>query len=862
MTTAKPVKEDVWINTCCNMCFCGCAIRVHRVDGVVVKIEGNPDSPVGEGRVCSKGAAGIAMLYDPNRKSKPMVRTNPKKGVGIDPGWKEISWDEAYDLCAEKIGAVLKKDPKKMLTYSFITSVPGITMVKTLFCNIAGGFNLMSDICGAAIHSIYDCFNATGNAAPDYDYCKYLLQFGTQAGTATRHGFNMTVRRFAEAREKGCKLVSVDPHMSASAEKADRWVPIRPGTDAAMALSIAYVLIHELDVYDAAYLKKFTDSASLVDVRTGRYLREAETQKPLVWDLTAGCAKAFDDPTIGDLALNGEFTINGRQYKTAFTVYCEHIKSYSPEATEKTTTVPAEVVRTIAKELAEAACIGSTITIDGKEMPYRPVAIDSFSGISRHKHAFLSHYAILSLNTILGSQNVPGGLIGFAPANEGYPETHLPSWQPPVWKESNMIGATSLMFPFPDSIYDCVRNKIGWKGRDLPMYGLQPFNKFDSHFIFPVQTHPEVYKQEPAELLFLYAGNLLKNWGNLDDMVTFMESFEYVIGMDHYLNDSSYFYDLYLPEATYLERWEIPPNLSFNHHTIGGLSTPWAYSLRQPVVPARDGAPGSFEFCNEIASRLGLTAGWNNFYNFVLRLDQGEYKLDPDKKYEITDILDRIYKTWFGPSHDLKWFQEHGVITYPRKVEEVYMYPFRDARIPLYLECMLEGKEKVEAVVKEIGIPWETDDWQPLPDWKPCIDHEIPEPGYDLFPVYYTNSSNTDTWQINNPWLNEINENDPYGYNIEINSATAKAKGLRSGDRVILRSSRGQETTGRLIVVEGVHPEVLGVCGGSWGHFLEYLMGKGKGTSANTLVEGIDAKRLCHISAAYDQCVRVKLIKM
>ena len=85
--------------------------------------------------------------------------------------------------------------------------------------------------------------------------CDYLIQFGTQAGTATRHGFNMTADKFARRRaEDGLRLVNFDPHMSAGAEKADLWVPIRPGSDAAAALAMAYVFIHELDLIDRDYL--------------------------------------------------------------------------------------------------------------------------------------------------------------------------------------------------------------------------------------------------------------------------------------------------------------------------------------------------------------------------------------------------------------------------------------------------------------------------------------------------------------------------------------------------------------------------------------------------------------------------------
>lgn len=103
----KPVvHEDVWVPSTCALCYGTCSILAHRVDGTVIKIEGNPDSAVGKGRLCGKGVSGIMTHYDPNRLRYPMRRTNPKKGLYEDPGWKRISWTEAMDEIAEVLRKV------------------------------------------------------------------------------------------------------------------------------------------------------------------------------------------------------------------------------------------------------------------------------------------------------------------------------------------------------------------------------------------------------------------------------------------------------------------------------------------------------------------------------------------------------------------------------------------------------------------------------------------------------------------------------------------------------------------------------------------------------------------------------------
>ena len=240
---AYDAAEGTWVPTTCNMCFNNCSIKAHVVDGTVVELTGNPDSPIGSGHICAKGAAGIMQLYDPARITKPLKRTNPKKGFDEDPGWEEISWDEAYDTIVQKFGEAAAKDPKLNMGASMVAGLIGsVWRSLTLGCAFGVSEGTSSDICGAGVHICEFLLTGDGNAMPDYDNVDYLIQFGTQAGTATRHGFNMTADKFARRRaEDGLRLVNFDPHMSAGAEKADLWVPIRPGSDAAAALAMAYV---------------------------------------------------------------------------------------------------------------------------------------------------------------------------------------------------------------------------------------------------------------------------------------------------------------------------------------------------------------------------------------------------------------------------------------------------------------------------------------------------------------------------------------------------------------------------------------------------------------------------------------------
>src|SRR3990167_4115541 len=87
----EKILDDVWIPSVCRVCSNSCGIRVHRRDGVIVKIEGDPENPHNYGRICAKGMANIMSLYDPSRPQVPLVRTNSQKGLGIDPKWRQVS---------------------------------------------------------------------------------------------------------------------------------------------------------------------------------------------------------------------------------------------------------------------------------------------------------------------------------------------------------------------------------------------------------------------------------------------------------------------------------------------------------------------------------------------------------------------------------------------------------------------------------------------------------------------------------------------------------------------------------------------------------------------------------------------------
>jgi hypothetical protein len=205
--------EDVWIPSVCSLCYNQCGILAHRVNGVIVKIEGNPESPLGMGRLCPKGLAGIMTLYDPHRVNTPLKRTNPNKGMGVDPKWVEISWEEALNTIEEKLKKIRNEDPRKLVFTGCMPSIAPILFASAIFMPSFGSPNVFwSDghHCGNAEHLLAAALHGAVTTNPDMDYCHYLILFGCNCGASAYYAFNVMAQRLSDARARGMKVVVVD----------------------------------------------------------------------------------------------------------------------------------------------------------------------------------------------------------------------------------------------------------------------------------------------------------------------------------------------------------------------------------------------------------------------------------------------------------------------------------------------------------------------------------------------------------------------------------------------------------------------------------------------------------------------------
>jgi len=849
LQTREAIWEDTWIPTACDMCYNACTVRVHRVNGVAVKVEGIPEAPPNYGKVCAKGNAALMNLYNPQRITTPLVRTNRAKGIGINPGWKKLSWNDALELLTHKLTAARAKDPRSLVAATFDRYAHfALRAFLTAFgspnlTTVSAGF-----FCGNGVHPVAYTLTGSNDVHPDLKLCNYLLMFGTSYGFVAQMNAMGLTQEMAEARQRGMKLVVVDPVCSYAASQATEWIPIRPGTDAALALALMDVLVNESGLYDAAFLKQYTNSTYLVGP-DGHYIRDPKDQKPLVWDSRQSRASTFDaiDPTDG--ALEGTFQLEGMEAKPAFHLFKEHLRSYSPEKAATITTIPPQTIRRVAKEFGQAASIGATIRLEEINLPFRPAAACWYRGISAHKHGMMNGMSVGQLNVITGNIDVPGGMLNATAAGpfwgpregadgllvSGNPFTYRHMRTPVPPRKVRRPETLELVELFPVSVYARAMLPLGILGAER----------------FGLPYRPEV--------LIHCRTNMMATAGNPEIMAEALKQIPFVASFADHHDETTEFADLLLPDTHALERL-MPithnPYYHYNNATLPG--EPWSFNFQQPVVKPRGQARNWIEVILELAERLGLLSDLYTAFNEIAHLED-PYRLDPTRKYSWEEICDRWARSYCGARNGLGHFLKHGFHTgEKRSVEQSYPRVFHRGRIPLYLEHFIGAGEEVKKFTESERIPWDTSDYVPLMHWRPCPAHEESPPEFDLFVVNQKLPFLTFSFTSENPWLMELAEHNGKVFSVGINTETARRKGINEGDLIELETPGWRKARAIARLTQGLHPECLAVPGilGRWVTANDRM--RGKGVHFNSLIE-YTFDRLDTLSAALDACVKVKI---
>ncbi len=841
---APTVTEDKWIPGLCYMCFAYCGILAHRVNGVVVKIEGDPEDPKNLGKLCGRAHAGLMKLYNPWRFKNPMKRTNPEKGRDVDPKWEEITWEEALNTIGDKLAKIHAEDPKKLLVMGGWGQGRGGAPTMRVGQN---GFKTPNWIsgpggitCAAAKHNIGYMTNGTSlTGTADWKYCNYHLVVGL--GIGLNKADAQKARLFWEAKERGIKVVVVDTRLDKEGTKADEWVPIRGGTDLAFFLALANVMLYELNQYDVDFIKQRTNGPYLIRSDNGFYVRSSTEMleedstrrnqvlgKPYIWDPADNKAKLFDDPTIQDYALEGTFTVEGVECSPGFALMKEQMRGYAPEWAENITTVTAATIRRIASELVEAARFGSTIMVDGVTFPYRPVSVDLGRGGETHKWATQAVMANYMLNLLLGSQMTPGG----CNKSDAKQETGVDG--------VNKVMGTAVYrgFNYPP---------------DYSLYWSYWPASYKSYFAtFDAILNPEKYGIDYNLDMLLHSGaNPIFGFGSGDVVTEAIKKIPFVAAISYHSDEPTELSDIVLADPGYTE-WL---------RDIAGRG------IHQPLVASplyNTKLPE--DIYEELAARSGWLADWNKYQSMRLK---DQYKLDPNQKYTQAEILDRTLKNRWGAEYGLDWHKEHSPKRFPAKSEKHNYAYYRNpqTRYFLYFEYMKWAAEELKKDMAAAGATHPYPEWEqsyyPLPRSRTNPTYEAP-PEFDLYENNFRTSLMSMGFSPDNPWTYEAMKFDRYPNSVWINRETAKKKGLKDGDLVWVESYAQEpwsKVKGEVLTSEGVHPEGC-IIGGQWGRWAVGMNPIAKeGPHHNSLMT-LSLEAVDHYSGSIEMGSKVKIYKV
>ncbi|MEF8808097.1 molybdopterin-dependent oxidoreductase [Natronomonas sp.] len=258
-SSGEPREYSV-VPTACFNCEAGCGLLTYidTETGEIRKIEGNPEHPGSRGRNCAKGPATINQLNDPQRIEYPLERDGPR-GSGQ---WRRVSWDEALDDIASEMREALEDDRGNEITYHVGRPGHEDYMDRVIDAWGVDGHNSHTNICSSGARCGYGLWHKYDRPSADFANAEFVLLLSAQLESG--HYFNPHAQRIMEGMQEGGELAVMDPRLSNTAAMSDYWLPTQPGSEAAVLLAMANVILEE-ELYDREFVERWVNWRQFLD---------------------------------------------------------------------------------------------------------------------------------------------------------------------------------------------------------------------------------------------------------------------------------------------------------------------------------------------------------------------------------------------------------------------------------------------------------------------------------------------------------------------------------------------------------------------------------------------------------------------
>ena len=396
----KVPVEYMLVPTVCFNCesACGLTAYVDKQTLEVRKLEGNPHHPGSRGRNCAKGPATINQIKDPERILYPLRR----KGARGSGDWERVSWDHVLDTFAERMNKAFKAGSPNDVMY--FVGRPGEDGFADRFLETWGcdGHNSHTNVCSSGGRTGYGFWTGTDRPSADWANTRFALMVSSHLEAG--HYFNPHAQRIMEGKSRGAKIAVMDPRMSNTASTADYWLPTWPGSEAAVLLAMAKLMLDE-NIFDREFVRQWTNWRTYLEY------------------------KAPDaEPTFDNFVIELK-----REYER-----------YTPEFAEAESGVPAAMIVDVAREMAAAApAVAAHI--------WRAAAAGNL-------HGWLVTRAVFLLNVLTGSVGTKGGTSPnawnkFIPAPWRKPSPNK-QWNELSWPREFPLAHNEMSILYPHFLLD------------------------------------------------------------------------------------------------------------------------------------------------------------------------------------------------------------------------------------------------------------------------------------------------------------------------------------------------------------------------------------------------------------------------
>lgn len=543
-------KEKIFSSNCRSNCFQSCRLNAHVLDGKLIKTTPAPYADSIYTGNCIKGLSHVQRTYSPTRIKYPMRRVGER---GEDK-WERISWDEAISEVAEKFMSIQEKYGSKSLAFDVGSGNYGTVH------GVLGLFNRLANSIGSTkINVCYD--QATGygsdrviggsvwlwgNEPRTMIDAKNIIIWGSNPVQSQPQNWRILM----DAKEKGAKVIAIDPIFTASANKADEHIPIVPGTDSLLALTmIKYIIDHDLLNID--FMKKRSTAPFLVRKDNGMILRKSDFTPDItpeeddyyVWDIATGKPVLLKEGPL-DVAIEGTFTIQDVEVETTFSILKRHVQQYSIEKTSEITKIPVEKIEYLTRTY-----------VDG------PTTIYTNYGIDHYQNGHLWSVAAFIMASLTGNIGSEGA--GFT----GLYVQSIPLNYYDMYVTNGMMADSTI----PQTIFHEVV-------RDQKLLG-EPY---------------------PIKAMYTTSSNSMSNWAQqnvwFDDILPNME---FIVVVDTEFTDTARHADIVLPASFWFEVNELRV----------GYNNPYVIIQEKAIEPVFESKPDS-----EIIALIGRKMGLEQFF--------------------------------------------------------------------------------------------------------------------------------------------------------------------------------------------------------------------------------------------------------